>query len=252
MNGRMLSSVRFASAALAFTATANSVTSVPGGKDDSRIMDNTYLAETLKSVSERMMFLGRLNHGGRSVFYDGWTEYSKMAFRYDDDIYLEMREPLMICQKQGKVAVRQWNVELPCTMESLDKAVIRYFQTLYEKAKNNKLEPDDMEKWLAVLGTIEYETFSRDIASALYEEFEVRSITNGHVVLIRQDGHRDIMSPSTVFRNGRIESGDKIGGWVKRDHDGNIVRMYDIRHLTEMPDRLGIWEALKKNGTADC
>ena len=73
MNGRMLSSVRFASAALAFTATANSVTSVPGGKDDSRIMDNTYLAETLKSVSERMMFLGRLNHGVSSVFYDGWT-----------------------------------------------------------------------------------------------------------------------------------------------------------------------------------
>ena len=251
MNGRMLSGVRFASAALAFTVTANSVTSVPDEKGDFRIKNNTYLAETLKNTQERMMFFGRMNHVNALGDYDGWTEYSKMVFRYDDDIYLEMREPLMICQRQGIVAIKQWNVELPCT-ESLDKAIIRYFQTLYEKAKNDRLEADDLEKWLAVLGTIEYEKFSRDISSALYEEFDVRSITNEHVVLIRQDGHRDMMSPSIVFRNGRIEPGDKIGGWVKRDHDGNIVRMRDIRHLTDKPDRLGLWEALKTNGTADC
>ena len=250
MNGRMLSNISFASAALAFTVTANSVTNVPVDNSDFQIKDNTYLAETLKGINEKVMFFRCVNHVNALVHYDGWTEYSKLAFRYDDNIYLEMREPLMIRMQHGKVAIRQWNVELPCA-GALDKAVIRYFQTLYEKAKNNRLDADDFEKWLAVLGTIEYEKFSRDVASALYEEFDVRSITNEHVVLIRQDGHRDMMGLSTVFRNGRIEPGDKIGGWVKRDHDGNIVAMRDIRHLAEIPDRLGLWKALKTNGTAD-
>lgn len=249
MNGLMLSNVRSVSAALAFTVAANSVTSVPVDNGDSQILNNIYLADTLKRDNEKMMFFGYMNRVGSLLHYDGWTEYSKMAFRYDDDIYLEMREPLMIRQKQGEVAIRQWDVELQCT-ESLDKVIIRYFQMLYEKAKNNRLDGGDFEKWLAVLGTIEYEKFSRDVASALYEEFDVRSITNEHVVLIRQDGHRDMMNPSIVFRNGRIEAGDKIGGWVKRDHDGNIVKMYDIRHL-EKSDCLALWEALKTNGTAD-
>ena len=48
MNGLMLSNVRSVSAALAFTVAANSVTSVPVDNGDSQILNNIYLADTLK------------------------------------------------------------------------------------------------------------------------------------------------------------------------------------------------------------
>ena len=148
MKGRMLYNISFTSA-LVLLASADSI-SMDSVDVTSKEKDNAFCLEGQKEGSGIMHFNG-LSIEKLGKEYNGWTEYGKTIFHYDDNVYLVLRFPLKIRQVGKYHEILQWNTRLETTYEELDKAIIRYFQDLYEKARNGNMSSCEVPKWLEEL-----------------------------------------------------------------------------------------------------
>lgn len=204
-------------------------------------------------------FVNAIGQGktAKSVFFEqgcgdvnGWTQgdsdiqqsnkyiiYGKTSFCYDKNVYINFKEPLQLEFKDGNVILQPAGITFECrNIKSFDKALIRFVQGFMDRPLDEELNSDDKKTWLAMLELFDYRQFRLDMATPLYEQFEVKSISKSSVSLVRvPDGKKYIchVSISPVFSNGRINRGDMLGAVVKRNHNDMILELREPRLVHE-------------------
>lgn len=182
----------------------------------------------------------------------GWQKWPKMKFPYDEKVEVELKEMLEIRETPNGVDVRQWGVCLPhATLDTLESRLTDLFRELCHHAelsfREGKSDPSKMQIWMRVVKTIRYEQFSWDISPAMYEELEVVAVGNTQGVLLRRrDGKEDVVSFSLMPYV--INSGDRIGAYVKRGRRQEIVEFTydDMLPPVSKKEADRLWNSLKR------
>lgn len=162
--------------------------------------------------------------------------YGKTFFKYDDYAYLRLSAPLTIALLGKKLSIKEWDATVDCPgYDGIDKAIIRFFQSIYQSVFDDTASPPQRQQWLRMIETFDYRFFSQGIAPAVYSEGVINSIKDEKVHITWDNGDRNICGTclSTGFSNGRFIAGDRIGAFVKWNAYGVLSAIYDIRRLVK-------------------
>ena len=164
-------------------------------------------------------------------------QYTKTSFCYDKDVYIDFYEPLLLSFKQGHVTLQPSGVSFECrNILDFDDDLTRFMQHLMDKALKGDLNKEEKTQWLALLNMFDYNKFRLDYAPPLYEKFIVRSISKFYVKIERISDRKCYSCPisiSPIFSNGRIRKADKLGAYVKRNHNDTIVSLSNPHLVTD-------------------
>jgi len=156
------------------------------------------------------------------------STYLPDPIRYADNVYLRFLAPLhlVIGKDKKTMHVEGWDVVFPVrNLCDIDKHLVKRFEDLYRKARENKLSEEEKKTWGNVVDSIDYASFSQEMSFPQFEVGQITSLNENLAVVSWIDGEKERFRGHipAFFTNGRMQKGDWFEALVKRGKQDMVV-----------------------------
>jgi hypothetical protein len=137
---------------------------------------------------------------------------------------LRLRQPptLKVNTHTMEFEAEDWGITMPCDkVEDLPRRIARRFLTLFSKADQESMEPQEKLEWLKLLDKVDYAQFSIDRSAPQYLEGTLVGKTPPRVEW--HDGATEVLSLSLASSLFPLDPGDNFSAFVKVGRDNRTL-----------------------------